>query len=78
MQYYLRNALADHTANLNFENETFFRIKCDGQHKLEELSRRFGVLEEDLRRSTERADHADQKVTVFYKIKTAFNVLFDP
>jgi hypothetical protein len=39
-----------------------FRIKCDGQHKLEELSRRFGVLEEDLRRSTERADHADQKV----------------
>lgn len=37
-------------------------IKCDGQHKLEELSRRFGVLEEDLRRSTERADHADQKV----------------
>ncbi len=40
----------------------YLRIKCDGQHKLEELSRRFGVLEEDLRRSSERADNADQKV----------------
>ena len=37
-------------------------MKTDGHHKLDELSRRLGVLEEELRRSTERANNADAKV----------------
>jgi len=38
------------------------QMKGDGQHKLEELSRRLGVLEDDFARSTERADNCDKKV----------------
>jgi len=37
-------------------------IKGDGQHKLEELSRRLGVLDDEFARSTDRADLCDKKV----------------
>ena len=39
-------------------------MKGDGQHKLEELSRRLGVLEDDFARSTERADNCDKKASM--------------
>ena len=34
----------------------------DNQHKLEELTRRLGVFDDDFHRSTERADHCERKV----------------
>ena len=39
-------------------------MKGDGEHKLEELSRRFGVLDDEFARSTERADNCDKKVNI--------------
>ena len=38
------------------------KIKEDSQQKLEELSRRLGVLDDKFARSNERADHCDEKV----------------
>ena len=38
------------------------RMKTDGQHKLDELTRRLGVFEEEFKRSTDRANCADNKV----------------
>jgi len=39
-------------------------MKCYNQHKLEELCRRLGVFEEELRRSTERVNSSDKKVPI--------------
>jgi len=38
------------------------KMKRDSEHKLEELSRRLGVMEEELKKTEERANSADQKV----------------
>ena len=49
-------------------------MKGDGEHKLEELSRRFGVLDDEFARSTERADNCDKKVNIVTMNNT--NTLF--
>jgi len=46
------------------------KMKTDSEHKLEELSRRFGVMEEELKRNYERAGENEQDVQYLdYQLK---------
>ena len=49
--------------NLQHNPCTLTRMKTVGQHKLDELTRRLGVFEEEFKRSTDRANGADNTVT---------------